>query len=108
MAAWRWKEVLDVVTGRPTNDNIVHLRRNRTETDVLNELDAAKERLIDHVNAILPLRDAVRDLQIELVEMLVKRDPGIEFSVMHLPEINLETLTMSDGAGEQPLDETDE
>ena len=107
MAAWRWKEVLDVVTGRPTNDNIVHLRRNRTETDVLNELDAAKEKLIDHVNAILPLRDAVRELQLELAAMLRSGDTGREFSVMHLPEINLETLTMSDG-GQTHVDESAE
>lgn len=96
MAAWKWKEVLHQVTGRPTNDNVVHLTRNRTETDILNELDIAKAALIDHVNQILPLRDAVRELQLELAERLRERDTGIEFTVMHLPEINLETLTMRD------------
>lgn len=95
-AQWRWGDVLRSATGKPTAENVVHLRRQRTIDDLCDQLDVAKARLIEHVNMIPRLREDVRRLQQEIANRLDERDCGIEWSIQALPSIDLETLEITD------------
>ena len=104
-AQWRWGDVLRSATGKPTAENVIHLRRQRTIDDLCDLLDQAKVRLIGHINAVPALREDVRRLQHEIANRLEERDCGIEWTIQALPSIDLETLEMTEQPA--PVDEAD-
>ena len=97
----------EAVTGR--RDNVVHLHPPEAEPlidDLLDDLDRAKIALLEHVDAIPALRDAVRQAQQRVLAALAERNTGIDMQIIHLPSIDLETLTMQEKpppiAGDEP------
>ena len=101
-AQWKWGDVLKSVTGKPTGDNVVHLRRRSIIDSLCDELDVAKDKLVAHINEVPALREDVRRLQHEIARQLEARDTGIDWTIQALPTLDLETLEMHETKEDQP------